>query len=120
MVQYVDKKTGEVLEVKELSLSTLMGGEVDEQFRRSLDDLARHLGDGDSGKIKIELKATRVPANDYPGNAQIFIEAALSVSYPKIKLNEVHKAQMNNEDKVVEVVDKGLFSGIEEHDDERD
>lgn len=109
-MQYVDKKTGEVLETQELSLATLVDGEVDEQFRRSLDDLAWHLGDGDSGKIKIELKVTRVPVNDYSGDTQIFIEAVLNVSYPKIKLKEAHKARMNDEDKVVEVVDKGLFA----------
>lgn len=113
-MEYIDKKTGQVFETKNISLSNLCGGELDDQFRYLLNDLARHLYDGDTGRLKIELKVSQGNQDEFPTSSQIFIEASLSASYPKIKILDIHKAITDKNDRVVNLVDKSLFDETEE------
>lgn len=109
-MDFVDKKTGEIIEVGEIKLSRLMKGELDEQFRYMLNDLAAHLDNGDKGKIKITIEA--MGDVDEGGTFRIIMAAELAATYPKVKLKETHLSRLDDKGSVIDKIDKNLFMNI--------
>lgn len=88
-MEYINKKTGEVFQADEVTLSNLCDGDLDFIFKGEFRKLINELSVGDKGSINITVKVNR----DFDASMDevIQVECLLGTKYPKIKLSDENK-----------------------------
>ena len=107
-MDYVNERTGEVLDVERVTLSNLAGGMLNRMFATELQKLAEELiPGGKPGSINISIKAAVVfnKADD----AVLRLEPAIGTKYPKTVVEDSEDKIITNTGEIVQKIEHNMF-----------
>lgn len=107
-MEYVNKKTGEVIKAEKIDLSNINEGELNDLFCLNLAKLTKELliNDG-KGSINICIKAEVGASPD--GDTTVYLESSIAVKYPKRKLGDSIKAKIAENGDLVQCQQASMF-----------
>lgn len=107
-MDYVNERTGEVLDVEKVTLSNLSGGMLNRMFATELQKLAEELiPGGKPGSINISIKAAIVfnKADD----AVLRLEPVIGTKYPKTAVEDSEDKIITNTGEIVQKIEHNMF-----------
>lgn len=107
-MDYVNERTGEVLDVEKVTLSNLSGGMLSRMFATELQKLAEELVPGGKpGSINISIKAAIVfnKADD----AVLRLEPVIGTKYPKTAVEDSEDKIITNTGEIVQKIEPNMF-----------
>lgn len=107
-MDYVNERTGEVLDVEKVTLSNLAGGMRSRMFATELQKLTEELiPGGKPGSINISIKAAIIfnKADD----AVLRLEPAIGTKYPKTVIEDSEDKIITNTGEIVQKIEHNMF-----------
>ena len=108
-MDYVNERTGEILNVEKVTLSNLSGGMLSRMFSTELQKLTEELVPGGKpGTINISIKAAIVfnKADD----AVLRLEPAIGTKYPKTVVEDSEDKIITDTGEILQKVEPSLFN----------
>ena len=107
-MDYVNERTGEVLEVEKVTLSNLSSGALSRMFTNELQKLTTELiPGGKPGSINISVKAAIVfnEADD----AVLRLEPVIGTKYPKTAVEDSEDKIITDTGEIVQKIEQNMF-----------
>lgn len=110
-MEYINKKTGEVFQADEVTLSNLCDGDLDFIFKGEFRKLIAEMNAGDKGSIAISIKVNK----DFDASMDevIAVECLINTKYPKIRLSDENKKRIGEDGKVLQLKETDMFKNAE-------
>ncbi|MGM9582192.1 MAG: hypothetical protein ACI3WU_00545 [Phascolarctobacterium sp.] len=117
-MQYVNKHTGEVYNVRLVDLQNLCDGTLNSAFIGELRKLVNELTlDSKAGCITIKIK---VDKDLTPGGDTILrVEASIATKYPSVGIRDDNTKNITEDGLIVERIPEGLFDNQQEESDHK-
>lgn len=109
-MDFVNKKTGEIINVEETDLASMCDGELNQSFKQEFRKLVEQMAPGDKGAISIKVKIEC----GYVDYAQVYlVEADINTRYPKLSISDKQTTMQDEEGRLVRPKANHLFTEIE-------